>query len=161
MFKARHSTLVFLSGFSWLAIGCFLLAMGLNFIIETLLNENGALRHPVLNFLSSYMGGMEQAAMIWILFALFIGYIKGKYVFSKTVQRSIQRIQSLPNPVSIGKIYPYQYYLLIGSMIFLGFLVRFAPLDIRGGVDVLIGFALINGAALYFQKSWTLRRAYL
>ncbi len=46
-------------------------------------------------------------------------------------------------------------------MFFLGFLVRFTTLDIRGGVDVIIGFALINGAILYFRQSWALRQVQL
>jgi hypothetical protein len=162
MFKASHSTLVFLSGFVWLAVGCFLLSLGLNFIVESILIENlTTIRHPILDFLSSYAGGMDQAALVWIVFALCVGFLKGRYVFAKSVQRSVNRIQTLPNPASLSKIYTLQYYLLLGSMFFLGFLVRFTTLDIRGGVDVIIGFALINGAVLYFRQSWAIRQAQL
>ncbi len=84
MFKAGRSTLIFLSGFVWLVVGCFLLSLGLNFIVESILSENIAtIRHPILDFLSPYVGGMEQAALIWIVFALCIGFLKGRYVFQK------------------------------------------------------------------------------
>jgi len=64
----------------------------------------------------------------------------------------------LPNPVSIAKIYTWQYYVLLSSMVLLGVLVRFLPFDIRGGVDIIIGSALINGATIYFRQAWLARR---
>lgn len=158
MFKMGHSTLIFLSGFVWLAVGCFLLPLGLNFIVESLLKENAAQPHPVLYFLAPYVGGLDAAALVWIAFALLIGFLKGRKVFSKSVQRSVSRILALPNPAPLSKIYTLSYYLLIASMVLLGVLVRYAPLDIRGGVDVAIGSALINGAMLYFRQAWLARR---
>lgn len=155
MFKVSHTVLIALSGLIWLAIGCFLLPMGLNFIVESLLQENYATQsHPVLTALAPFVGGGESAALMWIALALAIGFFKGRIVFGKTVQRSVNRILSLPNPVHLSKIYPWQYYLLLGSMVLLGVLVRFLPLDIRGGVDVIIGSALINGAMLYFRQAF-------
>lgn len=158
MFKVKHSTLVFLSGLIWLAIGCFLLPLGLNFVVESVLQENHSLPHPVLRFLAPYAGGLEPAILVWIACGLLIGFFKGRYVFAKTVQRSVDRILSLPNPVSISKIYTPKYYLLLSSMVLLGVLVRFAPLDIRGGIDIMIGAALINGAMLYFRQAWAIHQ---
>lgn len=155
MFKVSHTTLIFLSGLVWLAVGCFLLPLGLNFIVQSILKENLAtLPHPVLNMLAPLVGGVESAALIWIAIALAIGFFKGRVVFGKTVQRSVNRILSLPNPVHLTKIYTWQYYLLLSSMVLLGVLVRFLPLDVRGGVDVIIGSALINGAVLYFRQAY-------
>lgn len=156
--KVSHFTLIFLSGLVWLAVGCFLLPLGLNFIVECLLKENATLPHPILNFLAPYAGGLDQAALILIVFALFIGFLKGRRVFAKSVQRSVNRILTLPNPASLSKIYTPAYYLLLGSMVLLGILVRFTTQDIRGGVDVAIGSALINGAMLYFKQAWLVRR---
>lgn len=158
MFKVSHSTLIFVSGLVWLIVGCFLLILGLNFIVGSLLQENAALPHPVLNFLAPYVGGFEQAVPVWIAIALFIGFLKGRRVFSKSVQRSVNRILTLPNPTSLSKIYTPAYYLLLGSMVLLGVLVRFTTQDIRGGIDVAIGSALINGAVLYFRQAWIVRR---
>ncbi len=156
--KVSRSTLIFLSGLVWLVVGCFLLPLGLNFIVDCLLKENAAQPHPVLNFLAPYVGGLDQAAMVWIVLALFIGFLKGRRVFAKSVQRSVSRILTLSDPVSLSKIYTPGYYLLLGSMILLGILMRFTTQDIRGGVDVAIGSALINGAILYFKQAWLVRQ---
>jgi hypothetical protein len=158
MFKVSHAALIFISGFVWLAVGCFLLPLGLNFVVEALLRENAAQPHPILHFLAPYVGGMDSAAMIWIAIALLIGSVKGRTVFAKSVQRSVNRILAMPNPASLSKIYTPAYYLLLGSMVLLGVLVRFTPQDIRGGVDIAVGAALINGAMLYFRQAWAARR---
>lgn len=158
MLKVSHVTLIALSGLVWLAVGCFLLPLGLNFVVGALLRENAALPHPVLNFLASFTGGMDQAALVWIGLMLFIGFLKGRSVFAKSVQRSVNRIYTLPNPCSLSKIYTPAYYLLLGSMVLIGVLVRFTPQDIRGGVDIAIGSALINGAVLYFRAAWNARK---
>lgn len=154
MFRLKHSTLILISGLVWLGIGYLLLTLGLNFTADALASATSATSHPVLTSLSPYVGGMEQAVVIWIALALGIGFFKARFVFSKSVQKSVQRILSLPNPVSIAKIYAPSYYLLLGSMVFLGILVRFLPLDIRGGVDIVIGSALISGAVLYFRQAF-------
>lgn len=158
MLKVSHSTMIFLSGFVWLAVGCFLLPLGLNFIVDSLLKVNADQPHPVLNFLAPFTGGLDGAAVVWVACMLLLGYVKGKRVFSKSVKRSVDRIRSLPNPSSITKIYTLGYYILLGSMVLLGVLVRFTPLDVRGGVDVAVGSALIHGAILYFRKAWEARR---
>jgi hypothetical protein len=155
MLKLNHQKLVLISGLVWLAIGCFLLPLGLNLVIESLLKENAADHaHPLLTYLSSYAGNIEQAALISVALSLSIGFLKGRYVFAKTVSRSVNRILSLPNPAPITQIYAWYYYLLLGSMGFLGVIVRYLPNDIRGCVDIVIGAALINGAALYFKEVW-------
>jgi hypothetical protein len=158
MFKVSHTTLIVLSGLVWLVVGCFLLPLGLNFITEILLKENATQPHPVLHFLAPYVGGLESAALIWIAFTLLLGFLKGRRVFAKGVKRSVNRILSLPNPTHLSKIYTPAYYLLLGSMVLLGVIVRFAPLDIRGGVDIAVGTALINGAILYFRQAWLVYR---
>lgn len=157
MFKVSHSTLIFLSGFVWMVVGCFLLPLGLNFIIGALLKENAGASYPVLNFLAGYAGGLDEAALMWIAIALLVGFLKGKAVFSKSVKRSVKRILALPNPSGISKIYTPAYYILLGSMILLGVLLRYVPIDVRGGIDVAVGAALINGAILFFRQAWAVR----
>lgn len=157
MFKVRHATLIAFSGLIWFAIGCLLLSLGLNFIVATLLRENYSMFHPLLDFMGSYAGGADQAALVLIVMALLVGFLKGRTVLSKSVQRNVNRIKTLPNPVNVMKIYPLSGYLLIGSMILIGMLVRLVPLDIRGAIDVAIGSALINGAMLYFRQAFYLR----
>jgi hypothetical protein len=157
MMKLRHSYMLFLSGLLWMVIGCFLLPLGLNFIVEALLKENGENYYPILRFLSSYVGGFETAALCWIGISLGAGILKGRTVFAKNVRRTSARIQSLPNPAPITKMYTSKYYLLLASMFLIGFLFKFAPLDVRGGVDIAIGCGLIQGALLFFRQAWTIR----
>ena len=159
MFKVSHAALIFLSGCIWLIAGCFLLSLGLNFIVSTLLQANISQSHPILTFLTPYVGNLDNAALLWIVISLFIGFLKGKKVFAKAVKRAIDRIRNLPNPAPLGKIYPPAYYLLLASMGLLGFLMRYVPIDVRGGVDVAVGSALINGAVLYFRGAWAVRQS--
>ena len=156
--KISHCMLIFLSGLVWFVVGCFLLPLGLNLIVECLLNENITLPHPILDFITPYVGGLEPAALVWIAFALFIGFLKGRSVFAKSVQRNVKRILALPNPAYLSKMYTLGYYILLGSMVGLGILVRFTTQDIRGGVDVAVGAALINGAVIYFRQAWLARQ---
>lgn len=158
MFNFSHATLISLSGLVWLLVGVVLLPLGLNFVVDSLLIENSLQSHPVLNFLAPYVGGQESAALVWISIALLIGYLKGRKVFAKSVNRSVNRILTLPNPAPLSKIYTPGYYILLGSMILLGILMRFTPMDVRGGVDIAVGSALINGAVLYFRQAWLVRR---
>jgi hypothetical protein len=155
MFKVSHTTLIVISGFIWLIIGCTLLTLGLNFVVESILKANLTLfSRPILDRVAPYMDGVESAALVWIAICLFVGFMKARYIFSKTVQKGVERIQSLSNPASIRQIYTKKYYILLGSMIFLGLLVKFLPLDIRGGIDIIIGSALINGAMQYFRNAF-------
>ncbi|WP_068468431.1 hypothetical protein [Candidatus Protochlamydia phocaeensis] len=158
MLKVSHTTLVVLSGLIWLAIGCFLLPLGLNFIVASILKENLAtMQRPLLDNLVNLAGGWDQAALIVIAIALWLGFMKGRYVFSKTVEKSVERILTLPNPAPLSRLYTKKYFILLGVMVLLGFVVRFAPLDVRGGVDVIIGTALIQGAMLYFRRAFSIR----
>lgn len=154
MFKCSHATLIFLSGLVWLGVGALLLPIGLNFIVSTLLIENSHHSYPVLSFISSYAGDVESAALIWIAIMLWVGFLKGRKVFSKSVSKSVSRITSLPNPAPLSKMYTPGYYLLIALMILIGMAAKSLPLDVRGGIDVAVGVALINGAILYFREAW-------
>jgi hypothetical protein len=155
MIKVSHTRLIFLSGGIWLAIGLFLFFMGLNFLVESILKEHLiTMNRPLLDSVAYYVGGRDTALLLLIFSGLLIGFVKGRFIFGKTVEKSVNRILSLPNPTSLGKIYPKQYYLLLGAMFLLGFLVKFAPLDIRGEIDLIIGFALLNGACLYFYRAF-------
>lgn len=151
MLKVTHQTLILISGLIWLGVGCILLPVGLNILVESLLDENALQPHPLLSLISSLAGGIEQAALISIAFSLSVGFIKGRYLFAKTVARSVKRFLNMPTPISIAQIYPWQYYLLLGSMGFLGWIVRLFPSDIRGCIDIAVGAALINGAIHYFR----------
>ena len=155
MVKLSHSTLIALSGIIWLLVGGMLLSMGLNFIVASILNENLLIMNrPILDTLSPYVGGLDEAALMLIFLGLAIGFLKGRMVFSKTVAKTVARILTMPNPAPLSKIYTKGYSFLLGGMVLLGFLVRFLPNDGRGFIDVAIGAALINGAMLYFRQAY-------
>lgn len=160
MLKLSHSAMIILSGVIWLAIGCMLLSLGLNFIVGSILKENlVTLNRPIIDFFASFTGGPDQGALLLIAIALLIGFAKGKFIFTKTVNRTVTRIRSLPNPAPLTQIYAKGYYILLGVMFFLGYVVRFLPLDVRGGVDVIIGSALLNGSMLYFRQAYALAKS--
>jgi hypothetical protein len=162
MLKLSHAALITLAGSVWLAIGLFLLPLGLNLTLAAVKNPGLEVGHtPMLNQLALFQGSFESAAITIIAVCLFIGYFKGKYVLAKSVNRVIARIQTFPNPTSISNIFSKSYYLLIGIMICLGIMIRIfhVPNDIRGAIDIAIGAALINGSVLYFQKAAAMRKA--
>ena len=157
--KVSHTSMVVLSGLVWLAVGVFLLALGLNFIFESILRENLAeLRRPLLDSIIPYVKNLNQAALYLIALSFFVGYFKGRYILGKTVKKGVDRLASLPNPAKLSQIYTKKYYILLGVMVLLGVIVRFAPLDVRGAVDVAVGSALVTGATLYFFEAWRLCR---
>lgn len=145
----RHATLITISGLIWLAVGTFLLSLGLNLLVGTIQSTESP--HPLLDLLTFLTA--EQNVILLISLALAIGYFKGKYVLSKSAQRVTTRICSFPNPTNLKNLYSMPYYLLIGGMMALGMLIKIfgAPSDIRGFVDIAIGTALINGSMLYFR----------
>jgi len=144
----RHRTWVAFTGLIWLVLGSFLLYKGLHLIAE------GTLREDSLCFrLRNTLGDAQQAGTILIAVGLFLGFLKGRFVLSKTVYRVSMRISKLPSPVSFSQVYALSYWILIGSMIVLGISLRFLPIpiDLRGLIDVAVGSALLNGSMLYFR----------
>jgi hypothetical protein len=157
MFKASHAVLALVSGLIWMAVGLWLLPLGLNLLLSSII-ESG--RYPLIESLAPHMGGWEQTVTILIAAGLFIGYFKGRYVLGKSAKRGIERITTFPNPTNFSNIYSLKYYILLGAMIGLGVSIKLfgLPNDIRGFVDVAIGAALINGAVIYFRSAIELRR---
>ncbi len=154
MFKVSHTFMIIFSGLIWFAMGLFLMSLGLNLVITSILSENlTTLKRPLLDFFAHLLNGYDQGAIIVIAFALIVGFFKGRFVLKKTVGRTIARIRALPNPAPFSQIYHKAYYLLIGLMACLGFILRFFPLDVRGAVDIAVGSALINGAILYLRHA--------
>lgn len=141
-----HSKLIMLSGSLWLCVGLFLLPLGIFLLL------NGEIR-PLTTSLSPIMGGVEEATVVLAAIALFVGYMKGKFVLGKSSKRIVDRIRSFPNPTSLTNIFSPAYLLLIGSMVLLGMSIKYfgVPHDIRGLVDIAIGSAMINGAVITFR----------
>lgn len=159
MLKVSHATLIVLSGLVWLAVGCWLLSLGINILIDATLHEQlpHSASKPIVEFLSGFSASQESAVIILVAFCLFIGYMKGRYVLGKSAMKGVDRIRSFPNPTHIKNIYSRKYYILLGSMVFLGILVKYTTQDLRGAIDVIIGSALINGAIVYFRSAYELQ----
>lgn len=155
MIRVKHKTLIILSGLVWLVVGSFLLRLGLQYIIDSAHDPFGTFL--VLSFFSKWSGGMEEAALALIVFCLFVGFIKGRFILAKSVRRLSNRMMAFPEPTSILNMYSWKYCILLGSMIFLGGVMRYFDVskDIRGAVDVVVGAALINGSMLYFRLART------
>lgn len=157
MWKVSHTTLIVLSGIIWLIVGCALLSLGINILIESTLQDYMASSSkPIVNFFSTFTANQESAVLILLTICLFIGYMKGRYVLGKSALKGVARILTFPNPTHIKNIYSAKYYILLSGMGLLGILVKLFPTDIRGAVDVTIGSALINGAIIYFRSAYEL-----
>jgi hypothetical protein len=96
--------------------------------------------------------GVSLIGNSWFLIAaVLLGFVKGRVVFAKTVQKMAMRIAHLPQPIRLFHVYPWPYWCLIGVMMGMGVVLRFFPDTVRGIVDVAVGSALVQGAMLYFR----------
>lgn len=139
------------SGLVWFVVGTFLLVFGVKFIVHASLEQGE--RAFLLGKLVHVMKSKERATLLLLVSALLLGFMKGRLVLSKTVARVVKRIVALPEPIKASQVYPAGYIMLIGCMVLLGISMRWLgiPLDVRGGIDVAVGSALMNGAMLYFR----------
>ncbi len=152
--NVKPSVLIVISGLVWLAVGVYLMQLGIGFLLE---GQMAAMVRadsttPLLSWLAPFFG-VETAAILLVVVALYIGYLKGRYVLGKAAQKGVSRILALPRPIALMKIYAPRYYLLLGLMILIGMSMKWLGVskDLRGFVDIAIGAALINGAVVYFR----------
>ena len=81
MFKVSHTFMIIFSGLIWFAMGLFLMSLGLNLVITSILSENlTTLKRPLLDFFAHLLNGYDQGAIIVIAFALIVGFFKGRFV---------------------------------------------------------------------------------
>lgn len=156
MLKLSHASMTFISGALWMIIGISLLQLGLKLLLDPSLS-NGSL--PLLGLFRGIID-LNSAAIALVTLALYLGFLKGKYVLSKSANRTINHIRSLPNPAPLHQIYTRSYLLLLGLMVCLGISIKYLgiPNDIRGMVDVAVGAALINGAVHFLRIGFQLRK---
>ena len=149
--KWKHIPVMIFSGCLWLFIGVMLLTKGVGYVVMAAQPSSPGL---LLSMLAKLAGDLQQAALTLITIALFAGFFKGRFVLAKSARRVIDRLVQIPEPVPITKIYNVKYIMIIGSMVLLGIGCRWLnfPLDIRGGIDITIGSALVNGSLVYFRS---------
>ncbi len=148
--KIRQKTAIILSGIIWMGVGIFLLTKGFSLLLHPKVDQAPTF---LTNYMKSLAGNMEQGMLLLICFGLFIGFLKGRFVLSKTANRTISRIVSLSDPCSLSEVYSKGYVILLASMMTLGMALKWFPIphDIKGLIDVIIGSALTNGSAFYFR----------
>lgn len=156
----KRKTLLFTAGTIWFAIGLYLMLLGMRFL-ETSLAPNSI--SPCIDFLQASLNTSRDIAVVAIVAtALALGQVKGRTVLTKAAIRESDRILMLPEPAPIKHLYSKRFYILMVVMMSLGISLKLfdVPLDIRGGIDLLIGVALIQGAVTYFKKT-AVRHAHL
>ncbi len=136
---------------TWLGIGVMLLMKGLRLVVGAAELATGST--PLLKTFLTFAGTRHQGALLIICLGLFIGFIKGRTILAKTVNRIADRINLHPGGLTLNQAYDRKYWIILGLMMGLGVLFRLLPIpkDIHGAIDVAIGSALINGAMLYFR----------
>lgn len=159
MIQVSHRTLYAISGAIWLAIGMMLLNLGLGFLMhgfhDKIFVEDGY--SPLFTGIASLTGGFDNAAIVLVVFALIIGFLKGRLVLQKAALKTQNRISKLSNPTLLTNIYTPANFIIIGCMMGLGMLMKYLalPFDIRGMIDTAVGCALMQGAVTYFQMMST------
>jgi hypothetical protein len=140
------------SGVIWFAVGVFLLLFGVKLVVFS--SIEGAPHSPLFTEIARMLKSREQTALILVTAGLVLGFVKGRFVLSKTVVRVVSRIRALPEPIRFFDVYSIGYLALIASMILLGMTLRWlsVPSDIRGAIDIAVGSALMNGAMFYFRS---------
>lgn len=132
--KARHW--IFITGGMWFLIGSMLMVKGLKY----------------MNLAKDQIQDTEFLSVLMFL-SLMLGFLKGRFIFAKTVKRIIANICSHSDKITILNVYPLSYWLVLAVMSCMGMLVKKLSLDIHylGAIDLVIGSALINGAMQYFR----------
>jgi hypothetical protein len=139
-------------GIVWFSVGIFLLLFGVKLIVSAATMDSGL--SVLSNSISHYLGGREQASLFLLIFGLVIGFVKGRFVLSRTAGRMVKKIYALAQPIKFSEVYSLGYVALIGCMLLLGMAMKWFSVspDIRGAIDVAVGSALVNAALCYFRS---------
>lgn len=133
---------IVVSGVIWLVAGSCLLSIGLYLLI-----------------LQSSLQSQDYVAIL-VCLGFVLGFIKGRFVLSKTAQKAVKKVLLISEPISILQVYPPIYLGLIVGMMLLGMGLKWLEIaaHIRGVIDVAVGFALINASRVYFQSAYVLKK---
>lgn len=144
MLLFRKQLLIATAGAVWLIVGLLLLAKGV-FLLCTLSTNEG--------ILARFFERKASVFPFLIGLGFLLGWAKGHFLLSKSVKRTIARLSSCTGLIHFSKLYRLQDYVLIMAMIALGRFLQWihCPCDLRGMMNIAIGFALLFGAVLYFR----------
>lgn len=137
-------------GVLWLAIAIFLGLKGLSYSLE----EVGVLKLETISEMEKKLASHRIAMMI--AWGALLGFLKGKFVFSKVVHRVVCQMTEKEEPLSLFDLFTKRMLVLIGGMMVLGQIMRFSPipLTVKAVFDFAIASALIYGSLLYFKKAY-------
>ncbi|MBS0621721.1 MAG: hypothetical protein JSR80_02030 [Verrucomicrobia bacterium] len=126
-----HKQLAIASAVIWLCMALFLLLRGVYLL-----------------------RGVEHG-MAYGIVAVFLGWIKGKFVLERVAGIYVRRIEALPNPSPLHKIYGLRAYVLLVVMMALGITLNAlgAPAALRGLILVAVGCGLLQGASVTFRAT--------
>lgn len=97
--------------------------------------------------------------LLFISLAFLIGFLKGKFVLSKSAKRLIDRIQDLKSPIRIRNVYPTYYFFLVLFIGLMGVFLKKAPINsgLKGVVNLCVSIALLRGSCVYFSEAKKIR----
>lgn len=132
-----------LAGLTWVGVGLMLLGRSVPMISQ----------------------GLSEGTPLWkatllVGLGLALGAAKGLFVLSKTADRHLRRIDTLPEPSPFWKVFPLYVIPLVAVMILFGRWVRsMAGLESgmiswcsAGAIYAGIGAALLGSSLRYFKK---------
>ncbi|MBW2221617.1 MAG: hypothetical protein KAS98_03400 [Deltaproteobacteria bacterium] len=137
--KVSHLTLIVLAAFVWFSGGIALLLKGSALIKSAYAIDSQSLWAPAA-----------------LLLGVIAGLLKGKFLFSKSCKKNIQRIRSLANPHVWHCFRP-------GMLIFLAIIIpagawmsraaagNYTYLCLVGALDLSISFALLTSSIVFLQ----------
>lgn len=130
MLRIDQRVALALYGVLWLAVGVWLLRLGLALLVG------------------------EEALLVMAI-ALLLGGIKGRYVLVRVAERAIAALSVQPQKIPLTALFGVRYLLLIALMVGLGVVMRLPafPVQLRGLVDVAVGIALLQGSVTYLRAA--------
>ncbi|MEM8728121.1 MAG: hypothetical protein AAGE99_05390 [Chlamydiota bacterium] len=148
---------ILLAAALWMGMGVFLLIKGIRYLGEVRLAVMNGTQEgfSLIKSLTDYTKNPDRATLFLICGALFVGFFKGRVVLKRSVDRTVDRIRSQPDPVALKNTYSKRYLFLVGGMMCIGIAFKYLPLplDIKGFVDFAVGAALLNGSMLYCRAA--------
>lgn len=91
----------------------------------------------------------------WVLLCLYVGFLKGRFVLTKSAIRIVNRLKGLQQPIPLWKLYSVTTWVLLLSMVGVSQAMKVFEVSffLRGSIDLAVGMALIKGSLSYFQQS--------
>lgn len=85
--------------------------------------------------------------------AVLLGWVKGRFVLSRTSQRNLKRLSAIHVPLRAVQVYPARSWALIALFMLAGLSLGWmgAPMVWRGAVSVAVGLGLVFSSFAYVR----------